>query len=810
MKVKLLPDRSLNTRVTLVSLVIFALSIWSLALFTNRMLRDDLQQLLGEQQFSTASIVAEEIDQELSVRLRGLGKAAAGIAVAPSSDGAELQRQFASYPLLLDMFNGSVVALLDGGAALPQGKSAILSPTWSPDGKEPLLSMVAPIRDARQRTVGTLVGITRLGQDNFLDNIVGHRYGKTGGYLLADPTHRRFVTATDKSYVMQALPAPGASPMSDRYAQGYEGFGVATNSRGVENLSSAHRIESAGWYVVALLPTEEAFAPIRALQLRLLYAAAALTVLAGVLIWWTLRRELAPLRNAASSLAALSAANDIPHALTVTRQDEIGQLIGGFNRLLETLRQRETKWQESEKRFRTLVEWTPEAIAVHARGKILYVNPATVRLLGAASAAELVGRAIHDFIHPDFHRALGDSEFVQAAEGWIIPSTEQKFLKVDGSVIDVQVQAIRISFSGQSASQVAIYDITQHKTTERTLRQLSRITEQAPIAIVITNLYGDIEYVNPRFVEVTGFAADEVIGHNPRILQSGQTPRATYEGLWRTLQAGKVWRGEFLNCKKNGDVFVEQAVIAPVLNAQGHATHYVALKEDITLSKTSQQNQERLLQEKTALLNEVHHRVKNNLQVITSLLRLEEGRTAQGTTKAVLQDMQGRIRSMALVHETLYRSGAFSQVALHQYLNQVASTAFRAQAGSAGLVRLVLELAPLRTSLDLATPCGLLVNELISNSLKHGFADARQGEVRVTLQKVGSASSPGDEGARWCLCVRDTGVGLPPDFETRRTQSLGLQLVSDLVRQINGDLSITSDHGAAFSITFAVAPAPDL
>jgi two-component sensor histidine kinase len=242
-------------------------------------------------------------------------------------------------------------------------------------------------------------------------------------------------------------------------------------------------------------------------------------------------------------------------------------------------------------------------------------------------------------------------------------------------------------------------------------------------------------------------------------------------------------------------------VIAPILNASGVATHYVALKEDVTEREDNRLQLQASLQETTALLNEVHHRVKNNLQVIASLLRLEASRADEPATRAVLAEMQGRIRSMALVHETLYQSGSFAAVDLKSYIQQVASLAFRAQAGSGSGVRLALELVPIRVSMDLATPCGLLVNELICNSIKHGFPGGQQGEVRVKLHPVEDGSAVP---TRWRLQVRDDGVGLPADFETRRRHSLGLQLVADLANQLGGELAIESGQGVSFSVTFPV------
>jgi PAS domain S-box-containing protein len=380
-------------------------------------------------------------------------------------------------------------------------------------------------------------------------------------------------------------------------------------------------------------------------------------------------------------------------------------------------------------------------------------------------------------------------------------SVEYTFVTCQGELIDVEAAAAAITFNDQPASQVSIHDITERKATERKLRQLSRITEQAPIAIVITNLVGVIEYVNPWFSAITGYSAEEAIGRNPRLLQSGQTPPAVYADLWNTLHAGGVWHGEFHNKKRNGEVFIESAVIAPVLDASGVVSHYVAIKEDVTDQRRHEDALTASLQEKTALLNEVHHRVKNNLQVVTSLLRLEAGRAGDATTRAVLHEMQGRIRSMALVHETLYRSGTFASVDLQSYVRQVASAAFRAQAHTSGAVRLVLDLAPVQVSLDQATPCGLLVNELISNCIKHGFAHGEQGEVRVELQPVaGNDGGP----ALWCLRVSDTGADLPVDFEERRSHSLGLQLVGDLAGQLGGTLTVEAGPGASFAVTFPV------
>ncbi|MDC8774120.1 histidine kinase dimerization/phosphoacceptor domain -containing protein [Roseateles albus] len=237
--------------------------------------------------------------------------------------------------------------------------------------------------------------------------------------------------------------------------------------------------------------------------------------------------------------------------------------------------------------------------------------------------------------------------------------------------------------------------------------------------------------------------------------------------------------------------------VVSVADAQGQVLHVWGVDQDVTAQKLAQQVLQTSLNEKVALLNEVHHRVKNNLQVITSLLRLEARRSAEPGVKTVLEEMQARIRSMSLLHESLYRSGIFAAVDLAKYLRQLTGEAFRAQAPDGGMLRLVLDLSPLRMNMDQAMPCGLLVNELISNCLKHGFPPGSQGEVLVSLQPLADTDY-------WRLQVSDTGLGLPADFEVRRKTSLGLQLASDLARQLGGELEIGPGPGASLGVSFKV------
>jgi PAS domain S-box-containing protein len=1124
--------------------------------------------------------------------------------------------------------------------------------------------------------------------------------------------YRQVITSSDKSRVMAVVPSPGTNSIVDQFLQGYEGSEILVNSRGIEVLASVKHIASAEWLVSAQLPTAEAFAPLARVQLRMLVAALVMSVLSSYLSWRWLRHQLNPLLEAARQLQQQATAEPTLQPLPIKTRDEISVLISGFNALLAKLAEREVSLNNSEQRYRTLVEWSQDAILVHRRGQLVYANPAAVVLFEANSLQSLLGKQLLDLI------PAGDRTMVQAriqqvsASNRAMPVFEQKCVTLKGNTVDLEIQLTPIPYDGEPATQSVLRNIGLRKRTEQALRQsearFRRIVDSGMIgiafwkvdgsildandtflkmlgynrsdlghlnwldltppqfqgrdqealaefrvkgtcdpyekafyrrdgrllfvligaaifsdepdqgvafildvhqrreteerlrrseadlsitldaigdAVVVTDASGLITRMNPaaeklsgwRFLDARGESFARVFnlidassqqpasnpvqlvlerdapvtlasttqlqaknGHTYQVINRAapihndahhiigvvlvfsdvsedyrirQSLERTTELLERTGELAKIggWELDFRQMKtywsneiyrlldyddqdsplspdqaisafapearhqieaairaslEQGQPFalelpiitavgrpiwirvqgtavyegdkvvmlrgamqditeskvaadrlrlseenlaitlnsIGDAVIAtdadglvsrmnptaelltgwslheargrplhdifqivntqtrqpaedpvalvknrgqaigltsqttlisrdgieyqifdsaaPIRSATGHLMGIVivfsdvtekyrteeALKRseasmaaaqarahfgnweldlasmrgswsaenfrlhgltpsdvapdfnqfldlvhpddratiisvnarvpdatgpisfeyrtnpeagpertlnitmelvrdfqgtplslvgtslDITASKHAELALQTSLREKDALLKEVHHRVKNNLQVITSLLRLEASRNPIADVKRVLGDMQGRVRSMALLHESLYRTGSFAAVDLANYLRQLCTQVFRTLNLRPGYIQLELDLQSIHVEMDQALPCGLLVNELISNCLKHAFPDDRDGLVRVSLQVQETNA---------ILKVSDNGIGLPANVAELGRQSLGLQLVADLAMQLNGRLDI--GPGSMFSVTFAIA-----
>ncbi len=218
---------------------------------------------------------------------------------------------------------------------------------------------------------------------------------------------------------------------------------------------------------------------------------------------------------------------------------------------------------------------------------------------------------------------------------------------------------------------------------------------------------------------------------------------------------------------------------------------------DLTPIKLAEEALKASLAEKEVLLKEIHHRVKNNMQVISSLVALQADEIKDAAMRGIFQDVTHRIRSMAMVHEKLYQSTDLARIDFADYAQSLLNYLWRAHGTAAPGIRMQTDLQPVMLPINTAIPCGLILNELVSNALKHAFRCRDNGKVTVSLRD--------GEKDRMHLSVRDNGIGLPSGFELSSAKTLGLRLVQMLAGQIHAEVEVTGKQGAEFTISFEIS-----
>ncbi|MDQ5916550.1 MAG: two-component system, sensor histidine kinase and response regulator [Pseudomonadota bacterium] len=258
--------------------------------------------------------------------------------------------------------------------------------------------------------------------------------------------------------------------------------------------------------------------------------------------------------------------------------------------LAQKVKERTAELQKSEIRHRTLFESTADAVLLLDGESIVDCNPAALRMFGSSRREDLLALHPSDLspatqLNGEDSRTLEKRYITQVlAEG--ILGFEWMHRRLDtGTDFVTEVLLSRMEIEGKTLIQGTLRDITERRQAEMQLRKLSLAVEQNPNSIVITNTKAEIEYVNDALLRISGYSRDELIGQNPKILQSGQTPAETYRELWAALASGRNWEGQFINRRKNGEIYVETSIFAPIRQADGTVTHYLAIKEDITEKK---------------------------------------------------------------------------------------------------------------------------------------------------------------------------------------------------------------------------------
>jgi PAS domain S-box-containing protein len=452
--------------------------------------------------------------------------------------------------------------------------------------------------------------------------------------------------------------------------------------------------------------------------------------------------------------------------------------------------------KKSEERFRQVVESAPNAMVMITSGGLIdMVNAQAERVFGY-ERTDMLGQHVEMLVPERFrgkHPGLRNSFFSGPLSRPMGAGRDLYALKKDGSEFPVEIGLNPIETHEGTKVLSSIVDISSRKRSEERFRQ---VVESAPNAMVMISRRGLIEMVNAQAERVFGYNRTEMLGNHVEMLVPNRF-RHNHPNLRDSFFSGPVSRPmgagrDLYGLRKDGSEFPVEIGLNPIQTDEG--TMVLSAIVDISDRKHKEERIQSALKEKDILLGEIHHRVKNNLQIVYSLLDLQSTHINDEKVLGMMRESQNRIRSMALIHQTLYKSKDFARVDFRSFLDALVPNLISSYLACPERIDLSINSNNVLLPIDAAIPCGLVVSELISNALKHAFPNNTQGRITIDLAYRTAATV--------VLSVADNGIGISGDFDINQTPTLGLQLVSMLADQLGGELTIRRSAPTCFAIHF--------
>jgi len=348
--------------------------------------------------------------------------------------------------------------------------------------------------------------------------------------------------------------------------------------------------------------------------------------------------------------------------------------------------------------------------------------------------------------------------------------------------------------------EMALYKAKIENELEESRKWLSTTLKSIGDAVIATDSKGCVKFMNSVAESITGWSQTEVLGKPLKNIFNAineETKEQIENPVAKVLEGNTVVElsNKTILLSKDGSQIHINYNAAPIRDNGGEVIGVVLILRDITERKRAEDQLKKSLAEKEVLLRELHHRVKNNMQVISSLLDFQSETTKNKESIDIFRECQDRVMSMSLIHEKFYRSKDLSNIDFEEYIRELADGLVCSYGIDAGKIALKIGVKGVSLGVDLAIPCGLLINELISNSLKHAFPEGASGEIEVSMRAT--------EKGQIEITVSDNGVGIPKELDFRKTKSLGLQLVTTLVEdQLEGEIKLNRTKGTEFKIKF--------
>ena len=493
----------------------------------------------------------------------------------------------------------------------------------------------------------------------------------------------------------------------------------------------------------------------------------------------------------------LTARTSLPYG-----KDELAELAETFDIMAAQLEQKEIERRKAESalidakdRWELTFDAVPDLIAIIGTDfRILQANRAMAGRLGL-TPGQCTGKRCHEIVHGS------DKPVASCPHILLIQDGKEHTLEVREKHLDGDFIVSTSPIFGRGGEMIGCVhvakDISERKKAEEMVRKSERryreLADSLPQTVVELDETGRLTFVNLNGFKMFGYAKED-LERGFEVLQviAPEDHEKTLKNIASVLEGEDIGGIEYTGVRKDGSAFPFMAYTTPVVS-ENEDIRLRSIIVDISDLKKTEEQIKASLKEKEILLKEIHHRVKNNLQIISSLLNLQSRYQKDERVQGIFSESINRVKTMANIHSLLYQSEDYARIDFTRFVRELATQMHLSYDPNREFAVINTHVSNVLLDISTAIPCGLIINELLSNAMKYAFPPGKKGEVTVTMYR---------EGSHVLLSVSDNGVGFPPEIDFRETESLGLQLVNDLVEQLDGAIELDTKAGTEFRITF--------